>query len=387
MSGPLVPRSQFPAADDLTYLNTASISLVPESVRQTVREFERTVGGRGTVGFDDDTEARAYEDAREAGATLLHCSPSDVAVTTSATEALNQIAWWLRPGAGTNVVSIDIDFPSVTYVWRRLARETGLELRLTDVLEDPGSLSSGSIEDLVDADTAVICVGHVQYATGFRFDLRRLADLAHGHDALLVVDATQSAGMLPIDVRRDEIDVLVAGGYKWLCSAFGAALCYVRPELAERFVPPFVGWRSTVDPFDLDAVNMPLAPGVRAMEYSTVAYGSGIALGGAVRYLLEVGLDRVFEHDLRLADGLVAGLRGLGASFITPLDRELLSPIVGARFPGRDAADLHRRLADRDVHTSLRLEAVRFSPHLFNDDADVERALRVLAELLDRPAR
>ena len=171
MSGSLAPRSHFPAADEVTYLNSASISLVPESVRRDVQEFERTVGGRGTVGFDDDTEARAYEDAREAGAALLGCSPSDVAVTTSATEALNQIAWWLRPGAGTNVVSVDIDFPSVTYVWRRLAQETGLELRLTDVLSDPGSLSFGSIEDLVDGDTAVICVGHVQYATGYRFDL------------------------------------------------------------------------------------------------------------------------------------------------------------------------------------------------------------------------
>ena len=99
-----------------------------------------------------------------------------------------------------------------------------------------------------------------------RSDLRPLADLAHQNGALLVIDATQSAGMLPIDVRRDDVDVLVAGGYKWLCSAFGAALCFIRPQLAEGFVPPFVGWRSTVDPFDLDAVNMPLAPGVRAME-------------------------------------------------------------------------------------------------------------------------
>ena len=387
MAGSLVPRSHFPAADELTYLNAASISLVPESVRRTAQEFERTVGGRGTVGFDDDTEARAYEDAREAGAQLLGCSPADVAVTTSATEALNQVAWWLRPGAGTNVVSVDIDFPSVTYVWRRLAQETGLELRLTDVLGDPGSLSIGSIEELVDRDTAVVCVGHVQYATGFRFDLERLADLAHGHDALLVVDATQSAGMLPIDVRRDDVDVLVAGGYKWLCSAFGAALCFVRPELAERFIPPFVGWRSTVDPFDLDAVHMPLAPGVRAMEYSTVAYGSGIALGGAIRYLLEVGIDRILEHDLRLAGALVEGLRSLGASFISPLDPRLRTPIVGARFPGRDAAPLHQRLAERNVYTSLRLDAVRFSPHLFNDDADVERALSVLDELLDGPAR
>ena len=123
------------------------------------------------------------------------------------------------------------------------------------------------------------------------------------------------------------------------------------------------------------------------MVYSTVAYGSGIALGGAIGYLLEVGIDRILEHDLRLAGALVEGLRSLGASFISPLDPGLRTPIVGARFPGRDAAQLHQRLAERNVYTSLRLDAVRFSPHLFNDDADVERALSVLDALLDGPAR
>lgn len=382
MTGPLVPRSHFPAADEVTYLNAASIALSPQVVREKVQEFERTVGGRGTVGFDDDAEARAYESARAAGARLFDCSAADVAVTTSATEALNQIAWWLRPGEGDNVVSIDIDFPSVTYVWQRLARETGVEVRLTDVIGDPATLTFGSIEELVDANTAAICVSHVQYGTGFRFDLRRLADLAHAHGALLIVDATQSAGMLPLDVRRDDVDVLVAGSYKWLCAAFGAALCYVRPELAERFLPPFVGWRSTIDPPNFDAVNMPLAPGVRAMEYSTVAYGSGMALGGAVEYLLDVGIERVFEHDLRLTNLLVTGLRDLGAEFITPLEDGLMTSIVGARFPGTDSRELHRRLGESDVFTSLRLDAVRFSPHLYNDERDAERALAVLGDLL-----
>lgn len=378
MTGPLVPRSHFPAADEVTYLNAASIALSPRVVREHVQEFERTVGGRGTVGFDDDAEARAYEGARAAGARLFGCLAQDVAVTTSATEALNQVAWWLRPRQGDNVVSIDIDFPSVTYVWKRLARDTGVDIRLTDVLGDPGSLTFRSIEELVDDRTRVICVSHVQYGTGFRFDLRSLADLAHAHGAVLVVDATQSAGMLPIDVRRDDVDVMVAGSYKWLCAAFGAALCYIRPEIADRFLPPFVGWRSTVDPPNFDAVNMPLAPGVRAMEYSTVAYGSGMALGGAVEYLLDVGIERIFEHDLRLAERLVVGLRELGGVFISPLEDGLMSSIVGVRIPGKDARDLHRSLSEADVFTSLRLDAVRFSPHLYNDDDDVDRALEVL---------
>jgi len=382
MTGPLVPRSHFPAADEVTYLNAASIALSPQVVRERVQEFERTVGGRGTVGFDDEAEARAYEGARAAGARLFGCMADDVAVTTSATEALNQIAWWLRPGEGENVVSIDIDFPSVTYVWKRLARDTGVDVRLTNVLHDPGSLSYDSIERLVDEGTRVICVSHVQYGTGFRFDLQALSDLAHAHGAVLVIDATQSAGMMPLDVGRDDVDVMVAGSYKWLCAAFGAALCYVRPEISERFLPPFVGWRSTIDPPNFDAVNMPLAPGVRAMEYSTVAYGSGMALGGAVEYLLDVGIERILEHDLRLTQRLVAGLGALGGRFISPVDGRPTTSIVGVRFPGRDSREVHRRLGEAGVFTSHRLDAVRFSPHLYNDDADIDRALEIVARLV-----
>src|SRR2546423_9690541 len=92
----------------------------------------------------------------------------------------------------------------------------------------------------VGGDTAGIVVSYVQYSTGYRFVLRELADLAHEHGALLAVDATQAAGMAPIDVARDDVDVVVAGGYKWLCAPFGAAICWLRPQLPRTFDPPFV---------------------------------------------------------------------------------------------------------------------------------------------------
>jgi selenocysteine lyase/cysteine desulfurase len=96
--------------------------------------------------------------------------------------------------------------------------------------------------------------------------------------------------------RRPRFPV-VSGGYKWLCGPFGAAICWLRPELREQFDPPFVGWRSTVDPYAFDSRTMPLAPTARSMEYSTMGYGSAVALGGSLRYVLELGVDRVLAHD------------------------------------------------------------------------------------------
>jgi selenocysteine lyase/cysteine desulfurase len=386
MDEPLAPRSDFPAADEATYLNAASIGLTPLPVQEEVLAFQREVGGRGTVGFDDDAETRAYEGAREAASLLIGAAaPTDVAITTSITEALGQLAWWLRPGEGTNVVSVDIEHPSGTYPWMRLAEDTGTEIRLVPASADPLSFGLDDVAARVDDRTAVICVSHVQYATGHRMDLAALASLAHAHGALLVVDATQSAGMAPIDVVATDVDVLVAAGYKWLCGAFGAAICYMRPEIAARFRPPFVGWRSTVDPFAFDATRMPLAPGVRAMEYSTVAYGSGIALGAAVRYLLRFGVDSILAHDLRLSSRLMDGLAALDVAVLTPREEDRRGSIVLARFPGRDARRVHEQMTGAGVHTSFRLDGIRFAPHLYNHEADVDRALAELERILSSP--
>ena len=265
----LAPRADFPAVSEATYLNTASIGLMAEPVRRAMVEFIDTIAGRGTIGFDDDAETAVYETTREAAARLVGARPVDMAITGSATEALGQVAWLLRPGAGTNVVSVDIEFPSVTYPWYRIADETGCEVRLVQALDDPAGLDDDRIIAAIDDRTTVVAISHSQYATGFTSDLRRLADAAHAVGARLVVDATQSAGIIPIDVVRDDVDVLVAGAYKWLGATFGAAAVYLRPALWDGLRPAFLGWKSTERPFYFDACGFtPVDAGLIALVES-----------------------------------------------------------------------------------------------------------------------
>jgi cysteine desulfurase / selenocysteine lyase len=378
----LAPRAHFPHLDEVVYLNSGSIGLMPLPVQEAASAFERDIWLRGTTGFDEAAETGCLEEAREAAAELLHAQRDDVAIVKSATEAFGMLAWWVRPPAGTNVVTIDIEHPSTAYPWLRVARETGAEARLVRVWDDPAALRLDLVAEHVDADTSVIAVSYVQYSTGYRFVLSELAELAHAHDALLAVDATQAAGMAPIDVARDDVDVLVAGGYKWLCGPFGAAICWLRPELREQFDPPFVGWRSTVDPYTFDARTMPLAPTARSMEYSTMGYGSAVALGGALRYVLELGVDRVLAHDQELASRLANGLESLGAQVLTPREDAHRAGIVTARYPGRDGEAVAAQLNEAGVIVSPRFGATRFSVHFFNDERDVDRALETLSGML-----
>ena len=244
-----IRREDFPVLDRLTYLNTASTGLVPASVVRQAHEFELELALAGTTGMDEDTEVGILEDARQGAAALLGADPDTIAIATSFTEALNQVAWWLRPGRGQNVVSSEVDFPSVTYPWHRIAEDTGCQVRLVGVLDDPDGFDVSKIAESVDSATAAICISHIQYLTGHLLDLADLAALAHDNGAILIVDATQSAGQVPIDVTASGADVLISGSYKWLCSTFGAAVCYLSPGVLERFRPPLVGWRSTEHPY------------------------------------------------------------------------------------------------------------------------------------------
>jgi cysteine desulfurase/selenocysteine lyase len=381
----LAPRDDFPVLEKVAYLNAASISLVPVPVQRDVREFDEAVSYAGTVNFDDEAENRVYEGVRQAAGELIHANPVDVAVMTSATEALCSLAWWLRPGEGSNIVSIDLEFPSVTYPWIRIAEDFGAEVRLVRAKDEPASLTFHDLVRAVDERTAVICVSHVEYASGHLFDIGELSKLARAYGSFLIIDATQSAGVAPIDLRQYDVDVLLSSAYKWLCGLCGAAFCYLKPEVSERFRPPLVGWRTTGEgALSFDATAITLSPGGRRMEYGTVAYGAGIALGSAIRYLLGFGVDRILAHSQALGALLIDGLDSLGAELITPRDHDRRGGIVAARFAGHQADDVAGLLADEGVHVASRQGNVRFSPHLYSNSDDIYRALEALERSLTR---
>jgi len=236
--------------------------------------------------------------------------------------------------------------------------------------------------DLIDDRTSAVCISHVQYSTGQRLDLAALAEVAHNHGAILVVDATQSAGAVPIDVVAQDIDVLVASGYKWLCGPFGAAILFVRRDLHDKLEPGLVGWRSTEQVWDFRADQLEWAPSARRFEFGTMAYGCAIGLATAIEYLLGIGIERIHSYNLALADRLVEGLARLGAQFVSlPLENQQTS-IITMRFPGRDQARVAQRLNEEGVVVSPRIGAIRFSPHLYNTADDINRALETLRSVL-----
>ncbi len=374
---PLVPVDEFPLARTCTYINAANVAPMYRPAAAAITDWYRDVAENGSNHFDEEAEATVFDDLHRQAARLFNASPADIAAGSSTTELLSSLAWAVMPGADTNVVSTDVSFPASVYPWRRVANHTGCEIRLAHSKGD--TVDPNRVKDLVDDNTAVLALSHVEFRSGQRWDLAAFAEIAHRHGALLVVDATQSAGAVPIDAPGMGIDALAAGAYKWLCGPFGIAVMYLSPTLATSLEPGLVGFRSQVDIWNIRTDPPDYPEDASRFEFSTMAYGCAGGFAKSIEYLVDTGIDRIFSYNQVLADNLIDGLVSIGAEVTSPRNADERSAIVTARFPGRDLSDVAQHLNQSGVRVALRGNVIRFSPHLYNQMGDVERALDVIA--------
>ena len=369
----IVSEKDFPTANKFVSLNAANVALMYHGAHQAIIEWQDDVALNGSNNFDDNSEETVFGGLHQVASRLINAGPEDIAAGSSATELLCSLAWAISPSKDQNVVSTEIVFPSTVYPWQRVASSTGCEIRLAK--EKNNFIHINEIITLIDQHTAVVCISHVEYGNGQTFDLHLLAETAHEHGALLVVDATQSAGAIPIDVQLCPVDALISGAYKWLCGPFGAAFMYVAPHLAEKLEPGLVGFRSHKNMWDLDASRIDYPQAAKKFEFSTMAFGCAVGLTRTIDFLNRVGVENIFQYNRQLADILIAGLHSRDAVIISPLDDENRSSIVTAYFKNIDSKKIITDLKATQVFVSSRAGAIRFSPHLYNTAEDIESAL------------
>lgn len=369
----------FPPAAKYAYLDAASIALMHKGAAEAINAWQSALADDGTVAFDEEDEVRILDGLRTSAARLLNATATDIAVGPSETVMMASLAWAVSPPAGSTIVATRITHPSTVYPWCRVAEATGARLHWVparDQYVDPEAL-----EAAIGPETAVVCLSHVEYGSGQVHDLKRITERAHRHGAIVVVDATQSAGQVPIDVQDSGVDAVAASSYKWLCGPFGAGFIYLAPSL-QGLNPGILGWRSHRDMWDFQADRLDLPEGAIRYEFGTMGYGSALGAKLAIDHLLDIGIDRIAAHNQRLAGRLVDGLRARGATILSPQDEAERSATVAARFATADAVRLARGLKDEGVVMSRRQDFLRFSPHLYNSAADIDRALAALDGLL-----
>ena len=376
----IVSEKDFPTANKFVSLNAANVALMYHGAHQAIIEWQDDVALNGSNNFDDNSEETVFRELHQVASRLINAVPEDIAAGSSATELLCSLAWAISPSKDQNVVSTEIVFPSTVYPWQRVASSTGCEIRLAK--EKDNFIHINEIITLIDQHTAVVCISHVEYGNGQTFDLHLLAEAAHEHGALLVVDATQSAGAIPIDVQACPVDALISGAYKWLCGPFGAAFMYLAPHLQTKLEPGLVGFRSHKNMWDLDASRIDYPQAAQKFEFSTMAFGCAVGLTRAINFLNDVGVENIFQYNRQLADRLIEGLQTRGAVITSPLEDESRSSIVRAHFENIGSNKIIQSLKRAGVFVSRRGDSIRFSPHLYNSMSDIDKALAEIDNIL-----
>jgi cysteine desulfurase / selenocysteine lyase len=380
MSNRLGSIENFPPAEKFIYLDAASVGLSHKLGAEAISNWQRQLAEEGTVAFDEQDEVECLDNLSNAAAKLFNSSADDIAVASSETVLMASLAWAVMPPKGSNMVASDNTHPSTIYPWMRVAETTGAELRWVKA-DQKISIDLDELESKVDDNTSVVCLSHVEYGTGQRYDLKRFADKAHKHGAICVLDATQSAGQVPIDVKASGVDAVATSCYKWLCGPFGTGFMYVAPAL-QKLNPGITGWRTHKDMWDFRADRLEMPNNAKRYEFGTMAYGTAFGATEAIEYLLDISIDRIFEHNQKIASRLIEGFCELGAEILGPEDPKLRSATVAARFPGKESADFAKVLKQNNVIASLRRDFVRFSPHLYNNTDDIDRCLSAVKKCI-----
>lgn len=371
---PLSNPRDLPAIADQTWLYTGAEG-PPLAVQEAAHERYLANRGRAEAGRAGHAEVEAALRTLLAG--RLGLAPGDVALTGNASEAMNAVANSLGLQPGDNVVVNDLEFPSVVQPWLRL-RASGVELRVAR--HDNGQLPAGQITELIDERTRAVALSHVSYMSGWRHDLATLSAAAEAADALFIVDATQSLGVMPVPASA--ADVIVSSSYKWLLGGHGlGVLAWNR---ARRPLPdaPSVGWRSVPELFTSDRFERyQVYEDSRRFEVGFPSYPTIYSLHAALTWLNQFDETAVHDHVLALSGRLVGELTARGWKSITSEDsaRRAGNVAVSTAY----GAQIARQLSEQGIQCWGGDGRLRVSVHLFNGDDDVDRLLAALDILPD----
>lgn len=325
---------------------------------------------------------RRGEACRQKMGVLWGVPANRVGFVSSAAEGMAWLARGLDWNSGDNVVTTNLEFPSVAYAWRNLSR-AGVEVRF--VPHRNWLVREDDLVRAVDARTRVVAVSQVSFYTGQNLDLRRLSDALQrspaGDRALLAVDATHSSGV--VEVPAQVTDLCISSCYKWMLATHGAAACYLSDRAEEQMRESCFGWHNLAvwppqgaerhEMVEVKSMPEKLEPGNPAMIVL-------LFLGQSLDVILELGARRIEDHARDLSELISEGLGRLGQTVITPAERHRRSG--NTCFLARDAKGVEEDLQRDGVLVWGEYGRVRVSGHLYNSCADVERLLATLESIL-----
>ena len=364
-------RGRFPILAETTYLINHSLGAMPAAAEDRIGEYARTWRTRGIRAWGEGWWEMALTVGDQIGR-LIGAPPGTVSMHQNVTIAEAVVLSCFRfDRPRRRIVYEEGNFPSVRYLYQAQAERGGADIVVA--ADDEG------VVEAIDDRTLLVPVTHVLYKTGEIQDVEAIVERAHDHGALVVLDAYQSVGTVPLDVTALGVDFAVGGSVKWLCGGPGAGWLYVRPDLASVLEPGLTGWQAHARPFDFEP-EQDYAEGAARFLTGTPNVPALYAATAGYDVIEEVGIDRIREHSVQQTTLLIELLEEAGFPVGSPSDPARRGGTVVVRPPDFERIDAE--LAARGILCDHRPDVgLRLGPHFFNTDDELRHTVEQIAEL------
>jgi selenocysteine lyase/cysteine desulfurase len=376
-------RASFDIPRDICYLNAASYSPLPI---RTLEAGRAAVGRKGRPWTLEASFAnQQHERARSAAARLIHAEPSDIALIPSISYGVATAAKLLMPGRGTRVLVLENDHSSPVLEWQTRADAGGFTVE-TIKQPDDGDWTSAvleSIERTGAPPVSLASISSVHWSDGGLIDVDKVGAALRRRDAAFLIDATQSAGVLAMDVQRLDPDFVIFPTYKWLLGPYGRAFLYVakRHQNGIPLEQTPAGRRNVRAENAVYFTDLSYVPDARRFDMGERDHFISMEMASiGMEMVAEWGAPAIVQRLTMLTERIAVGVRGIGVSVPEP---HLRAPhILSLAFKGGMPAGLVEGLASEGVYVAPRLGRMRVSPHVYNDEADADRFAEVLTRRL-----
>ena len=369
-------RALFPVTRNFIYLNHSAVSPLSTRARDAMMGLIQDVADNGSFNYGD--WLKTYERARTAAATLVNANSHEIAFMRNTSDAISAVANGIDWRNGDNIVTCDVEFPSNIYPWMRIAGESGVELRMAR--ERDGRVDSDELLSLVDDRTRVLTISWVQFASGYRSDIRRIGRFCRERGVTFFVDAIQALGALKLDVQDFCVDAFAADAHKYLLGPEGVALLYISDRILEKIRPTVVGWTSVKNFNNMRDYGLNYRDGALRFECGTLNTAGVYGLGGALELFLEVGPEKIESYLLGLSRYLVESLESKGYSVFGPDNPSERSQVVTCTHPRHSANQLYDLLLAKKIVTAPRIGRLRIAPHFYNTRQEIDELIRCMPD-------
>lgn len=368
----------FPVTREKIFFGHGGVCALPATVADAMCEFSR-MGMRGDQ--ESFFPARMMTETRALAARLIGASSEEIAFVGPTSLAISLIAGGLSIEPGDNIVVYPSDYPSNVYPWMAL-EERGAEVRYLKTRET-GRIEPEDVAAAMDDRTKLVALASCHFVTGFRIDIDAIGKLVRERGAMFSLDAIQTCGAAP--TRVEHVDFLAADAHKWMLGPCAAGILYVSRERWETLRPIVYGWNNVKCPEFVTQDSLELQEGARRYEAGTPNLVGLAGMRASLELLLDLGIENIFQDLLRKRARLISGISAKSEYSVCfpELTETNASGIVAIRTNSVDPQVVMDRLETGNVVASLRTDRdenqyIRFSPHFYNTNAEIDRVLEIL---------